>query len=150
MRRSLFRLAAPALLGLVVPLSVLAQDAPAAHRPGHRHLRECLSILNLTDQQKTDIQGILDAAKPTVEADVVAIRAVRQTLRAAVDAVPPDACAIGNDFLAVKAAIATLRAERDAVRNQVLATLTPDQQSRLQGCLDAPRPEAAAADETAE
>ena len=150
MRRSLFRLAAPALLGLVIPLSVLAQDAPPAHRPGHRHLRECLSILNLTDQQKTDIQGILDASKPTVEADVVAIRAARQTLRAAADAVPPDACAIGNDFLAVKAAIATLRAERDAVRNQVLATLTPDQQSRLQGCLDAPRPEAAAADETAE
>jgi Spy/CpxP family protein refolding chaperone len=150
MRRFLFRLAAPALLGLVVPLSVLAQEAPAAHRPGHRHLKECLSILELTDQQRMDIQAIVDAAKPTVEADVAAVAVARQTLRAAVDAVPPEACAIGNDLLAVKAAIAMLRAEREAVRNQVLATLTPDQQARLQGCLDAPRPEAVAADETAE
>ena len=150
MRRSLFRLAAPALLGFVLALSALAQDAPAAHRPGHRHLRECLSILDLTDQQRTDIQGILDAAKPTVEADLAAVSAARQTLRAAVDAVPLDACAIGSYLLALNAAIATLRAERDAVRLQVLATLTPDQQSRLQGCVDAPRPEAAAEGETAE
>jgi Spy/CpxP family protein refolding chaperone len=150
MRRCLFRLAAPALLGFVLALSALAQDAPTAHRPGHRHLRGCLSILDLTDQQKTDIQGILEAARPAVEADVAAVHAARQTLRAAVDAVPPDACTIGNDFLVVKAAVATLRAARGAVRNQVLATLTPDQQSRLQGCLEAPRPEAAAADETAE
>jgi Spy/CpxP family protein refolding chaperone len=149
MRRSLFRLAAPALLGLVLPLSVLAQDAPAAARPGHdHHLRECLSILDLSDQQKTDIQGLVEAARPAVEANRAAVQAARQTLRAAVDAVPPDACTIGNDFLAVRAAVATLRGTLEGVRDQIMAVLTPDQQARLQGCLDAPRDDAPTTDAT--
>ncbi|HWZ86363.1 MAG TPA: periplasmic heavy metal sensor [Thermoanaerobaculia bacterium] len=147
MRRFLFRLAAVALLGLAVPLSAFAQDAPAVRHAFRHRLRECLSILDLTDQQKTDIQGILEAAKPAFEADVAAVRAARQALKAAADAVPPDACAVGTDFLAVKSAVATLRAQRDAVRGQVLATLRPDQQTRLMGCLDAPRPDAPAAAE---
>jgi Spy/CpxP family protein refolding chaperone len=146
MGRSLSRLAVLALLA--VPLSAFAQEVAAVRHPGQHHLRECLSILDLTDQQKADIQAILDAARPTVEAEVAAALAARETLRAAVDSIPPDACAIGNDLLAVKAAIATLRTEREAVRDQVLDRLTPDQQARLEGCLDAPRPEAAAADET--
>jgi Spy/CpxP family protein refolding chaperone len=150
MRRYSFPLSVSALLGLVLAVSVFAQDAPAVRVPGHRHWRECLSILDLNDQQKTEIAGILEAAKPTVQADVAAVRAARQTLRAALEVVPPDACAIGADALAVKAAVATLRAERDGVRAQIVATLTPDQQSRFQGCLDAPRLEAAAADETGE
>ncbi len=149
MRRSVFRLAAPALLGFALALPALAQEAPAAHRHWH-HLKACLSILDLADQQKTDIQGILEAARPVVEADVAAVGAAREALQAALDAVPPDGCAIGSDLLAVKSAVATLRAERGAVGDQVLATLTPDQQARLKGCLDAPRPEAAAADEAAQ
>ena len=136
MRRSVFRVAFPALLGLAFALSALAQDTPAVRRPGHHHLKECLSILDLSDQQKADIQSILEAARPAVEADVAAVHAARQMLRTAVDAVPPDACTIGNDFLAVKAAVATLRVARETVRDQVLAVLTPDQQSRLKGCLD--------------
>jgi Spy/CpxP family protein refolding chaperone len=150
MRRPPFLFAGSALLGFALALSALAQDAPAARISGHRHLRACISILDLSDQQKSDIAAILEAAKPTVQADVDAVRAARETLRAALDVVPPDACAIGSDALAVKAAVATLRADRDAVRSQVLATLTPDEQSRLQGCLDAPRAEASAMDETGE
>ena len=150
MRRLLPRLAVLALLGVALALPAFAQEAPAARHPGRHHLKECLSILDQTDQQKTDIQAALDAARPTLEAGVAAVHSARQTLRAAVDAVPPDACAIGSDALAVKAALATLRSEREAVRDQVLATLTPDQQARLQGCLDAPRADAAAADETAD
>jgi Spy/CpxP family protein refolding chaperone len=151
MRRFLPRLAVFVGLSLALTLSAFAQDAPAVRHAFRHRLRECLSILDVTDQQKTDIQGILEAAKPVFEANVAAVRAARQTLKAAADAVPPDACAVGNDFLAVKSAVATLRAQRDAVRGQVLATLMPDQQARLLGCLDAPRPDAAAAaDEAAD
>lgn len=150
MRRPWSPLAVSALLGLVLALPALAQDAPAARISGRPHLRACLSILELSDQQKSDIAGILESATPTVQADVDAVRAARETLRAALDVVPPDACAIGSDALAVKAAVATLRIERDAVRAQILATLSPDQQTRLQGCLDAPRPEASTTDETAD
>ena len=143
MRRSLSRLAALGVLVFLPAFAASAQDAAAVRHPRRHHLKECLSILDLPDQQKTDIQGIFDAAKPALEADLAAVAAARQTLQTAAGAVPPDACAVGTDFLAVKAAVATLRAERDAVRDQILATLTPDQQSRLEGCLDAPRPDAA-------
>jgi Spy/CpxP family protein refolding chaperone len=143
MRRFLPRLAIFVGLSLALTLSAFAQEAVVRHAFRHR-LRECLSILDLTDQQKSDIAGILEAAKPTFEANVTAVRTARETLRSALSAVPPDACAIGADSLAVKAAVATLRTQRDAVRAQVLATLTGDQPARLQGCLDAPRPDAAA------
>ena len=149
MRRFVSRLAVFTGLSLALTLSAFAQEAVIRHGARHR-LRECLSILDLTDQQKSDITGMLEAAKPTFEANVAAVRAARETFRTALAVVPPDACAIGNDAVAMKAAVATLRAQRDAVRGQVLATLRPDQQTRLQGCLDAPLPDATAADETAD
>lgn len=138
MRRLLSRFLALASLLLVFPLSAFAQDAAVPAHPVRHHIRECLSILDLSDAQKAQIQAILEAAKPAFEANVAAARAARDTLKAAAAAVPPDACAIGNDFLAVKAAVATVRAQVEAVRGQVVATLTPEQQARFQGCLDAP------------
>ena len=152
MRQEFRRIAMFAVFGSIAAGLGLAQDvpAPAVRHPFLRHhLRECLAILDLTDPQKSDIQAVFDAAKPTIDADVAAVRAVRQTLRTAVEAVPPDACAIGTDALALKAAREALHTEREAVRGQVLAVLTPDQQTRLQGCLDAPWPDAAAAEESA-
>ena len=139
------------LSGLLLALSAFAQDAAVPRHPVRHHMRECLSILDLSDAQKAEIRAIFEAAKPALESNVAAVRAARETLKAAADAVPPDACAIGNDFLAVKAAVATLHAQREAVRDQVVATLTPEQQSRFLGCLDAPTAETAAApDETAD
>lgn len=125
--------------GLLVSAQGFAQTAPGPVRLRHHHWRECLSILELTDQQKSDVQAILDAAQPTVEADVAAVKEARQTLRAALESGSTDACALGDDVLAVQSARQTLRAEREAVLGQILATLTPDQQSRFEGCLDAPR-----------
>ena len=131
------------VFGLAASAFALAQSAPspttpATHPIARHRLRECLSILDLSDAQKAQIQGILDAAAPTLQADADAVRSARQTLKAALEANPPDACAIGTDALAVKSARETLRAERESVRQQVEATLTPDQVARLEGCLAAP------------
>jgi Spy/CpxP family protein refolding chaperone len=129
------------VFGLALAGLGLAQDAPApaAPHPFLRHrVRECLSILNLTDAQKASIQAIFDAAAPTLQADADAVKAARQTLKTALEANPPDACAIGADALALKAARETLRAERESVRQQIEATLQPDQVSRFEGCLAAP------------
>ena len=154
MRLDFRRAAASCAFGLALAVSGFAQDAPpptAAH-PSLRHrLRECLAILDLTDGQKTDVENALAAAKPTVQADVAAVKAARQTLKSALEATSPDACAIGTDALALKAAREALRAERQTVLDQILAILQPDQQSRLQGCLDAPFPAAAGvADESSD
>ena len=139
-----------AFLTLALAVPGLAQDAPDARRPGRHHFRACLSILDLTEEQKVAIVGILEAARPALEADAAAVHAARETLRAALEAEPPDACAIGNDALAVQAAVAAFREERDLVKAQIVATLTPEQQDRFEGCLDAPRPGSGDLDEPAE
>jgi Spy/CpxP family protein refolding chaperone len=134
------RLSALAFLALALALPGLAQEDPAGRpHPGRHRFRECLTILDLTDQQKTDILGILEAAKPALEADLAAVKAARETLRADLDAPTPEACTIGADALAVKAAVETLRTEREGVRTSIEATLTPEQKARFEGCLDAPR-----------
>jgi Spy/CpxP family protein refolding chaperone len=142
MRPNLRRIVLFAALGLSLAGLGLAQDAPAPAAPAHpflRHrLRECLSIVDLTDAEKTSIQAILEAAAPTLQADADAVKAARQTLKTALEANPPDACAIGADALALKSARETLQAERQTVLQQVEATLQPDQVSRLEGCLAAP------------
>lgn len=147
--RNLQRIAVFTAFGLSMAGFALAQGAPApATPPAHpvfRHrLRECLSILDLSDAQKAQIQGILEAAAPAIQADVDAVKMARETLKAALEANPPDACAIGADALALKSARETLHAERESVLQQVEATLSPDQVARLEGCLAAPWRDAAA------
>jgi Spy/CpxP family protein refolding chaperone len=140
-----------AVFGLALAGLGLAQDAPApaAAHPLLRHrLRECLAIIDLTDSEKASIQTILDAAAPTLQADADAVKTARQTLKAALEANPPDACAIGADALALKSARETLRTDRQTVLQQVEATLQPDQVSRLEGCIDAPFASTTAAGDT--
>ena len=153
MRNNLRRAAALCAFGLAFAVFGLAQDAPPtpATPSVHHRLRDCLAILNLTDGEKTSIENVLAAAKPTVQADVAAVKAARQALETALGATPPDACTVGTDALALKTAREALRTERQTVLNQILAVLMPDQQSRLQGCLDAPFPDTApAADGTSD
>ena len=131
-------LAAVVTLGLAVP--GLAQDTEGRHPVVRHHLRGCLSILDLTDAQKETIAGILEAARPALEADASAVRAAREALRAALETEPPDACAIGEATVAVRAAVDALRQEWDGVWTQIASTLTPEQKARLEGCIAAPRP----------
>jgi Spy/CpxP family protein refolding chaperone len=130
------------LLGLWIPLGAFAQTTPvpAPDHPRHFHrLRRCLAILDLSDEQKASIQAILEASQPVLQADAEAVHIARQTLQADAEATPPDACLIGGDFLALRAAVQALQAEFESVRGQVMALLTPEQQSKLEGCLEAPR-----------
>lgn len=143
MPRILSRLVTALLLGLLLSVRAFADKGPEPSHPRHGHLRECLTILDLTDAQEADIQGILDAARPELQAALEAVRTAREALRAAVETVAPDACLVGNDFLSLRAARQTLGNGLEAVRGQIMATLTPDQQSKLEGCLQAPRPNAA-------
>jgi Spy/CpxP family protein refolding chaperone len=146
--RRIHRVSALAFLALALAGPSLAQEASGGLHPGRHWFRECLSILDLTDQQKTDILAVLEAAKPALEADVAAVKAARETLRADLAAPAPNACTIGADALAVQAAVDALRQARDGVRTSIEGTLTADQKTRFEGCLDAPR--ASVADEAAD
>jgi len=109
--------------------------APAARLEG---IVRCLSILNLSTEQKTAIAAIVAAARPSLEADAQALRADREKIRSDIES-GADKCVIGQDTLNAHADGEKLRTEIAAIRDQVLAQLTPDQQSQLKGCLQAPQ-----------
>jgi len=99
-------------------------------------LLRCLRQANLSDSQKADIKAIFDAAKPTFEADVQAIKAAHQKLNADFDA-GADKSVLGADYVAVRAAGQKLKDDGQAVQTQILGKLDQSQQSTVQSCLDA-------------
>jgi Spy/CpxP family protein refolding chaperone len=136
-RRILMAAAALALMAL----PGFAQDrAPVALAEGHRGFPflRCLRAADLTDSQKADIKTILEAAKPTLQKDHQTIRADRQKLHADLEA-GADRSVLGGDVQTLHADMKTLQADMKAVKDQIVAKLTPDQQSKIEGCLSAPR-----------
>ena len=138
-RRILMAAAALALLAL----PGYAQDrAPVALAGGPAargfHFLRCLGTADLTDSQKADIKAIVGAAKPTLKKDHDTIVADRQKLRADIQS-GADKCIVGQDALNVHADQQALQADLKSVKDQILAKLTPDQQSKVEGCLAAPR-----------
>ena len=136
-------LAAAALAAMT--LSAFADDRPAinrADRAGGRHglmgLRRCLSGLDLSADQKSAIQSIVTAAKPTIEAAAATVKADRQRIRTDVDA-GADKSVIGQDVLTAHADAQALKAAVAGVRDQILAKLSTDQQNSVKDCLAASR-----------
>ena len=157
MKRSSLTLLPAVLLVVMAGATALAGDrsvvvverpAPAAvaDDPDLGRFILCLRILDLSDAQKADIQAILEAAKPTLQADGEGIKAAAEKLRADVEA-GADRCLIGQDYLDLRAAQKKLNADVAGVKDQILGTLTEDQKKKLRGCLQAPRNAAAAAAE---
>jgi hypothetical protein len=139
---TILTLAAVAAVCLTLPAA--AQDRPPVGMADRleRHgggLLRCLRGLGLSAGQKADINAILDAAKPTFEADVQAIRAAHQKLDADYDA-GADKSILGQDYIDVRAAAKKLHDDRQATKDQVLGKLTADQKTRAQACLDASHP----------
>ena len=131
----------------LLSLPLAAQDRPSftmadrLERHGGSLLR-CLSGLDLSDSQKSDIKGILDAAKPTLKADGDAIHAAHQKLDADYNA-SADKSVLGQDYINVRAAVKQLKADASTVKDQVFTKLTTDQQNKAQSCLDARKGSAA-------
>ena len=122
-------------------LSAFADNRPthdfagrAGGGPGLHGLRRCLATVDLSADQKTAIQAILDAAKATLQADAETVRADHQKVHADVTS-GADKCVVGQDLLTAHADAEKLRAAADAVRDQILAKLTPDQQTSVKDCL---------------
>jgi Spy/CpxP family protein refolding chaperone len=107
-------------------------SAPAAHHwHGHRggagSLRHVLRQLNLTPDQKTQIQAIFAQARPRTDALRASVRANRAALAttAPTDAKYPE-------LVATEQSNAIARIERMSdLRTQVYAVLTPDQQAKI-------------------
>lgn len=109
------------------------QDGPR----GGEKLIHCLTILDLTEDQQTQIQGILETAKPQVEALREDARAAHEALRDAIDS-GADECTVGAALLEVHANRTEMQTLREQVKEDIFAVLSNDQQLKLSGCLEAP------------
>jgi Spy/CpxP family protein refolding chaperone len=71
MKRNLLTLAVAGAIALGGFVVVQAQSGPSGHGPWHGHafgLRQITEKLNLTSDQQTKVQPIVDAAKPQIAA----------------------------------------------------------------------------------
>ena len=136
---SAFVAAGAAALLLAAAPAVQAQFA-AAPQPGpFGEIAKCFRILGLTDAQKGDIRAVFEAAKPEAEALHATFEADRAAMKAALEKTPPDPCEVGAAALKLKGDREARRALFERVRTGVLAVLTPAQQAKLAGCLEAPK-----------
>jgi hypothetical protein len=140
MKRFVTTITLAALAAAVFALPLAAQDRQPIGRADRmdRHafgLLRCLRGLDLSDSQKADIGAILQAAKPTLQADADAIRAARQKLNADYQA-GADKSVLGQDYIDVRTAMKKLHDDGAATREQVLGKLSSDQKAAAQTCLE--------------
>ncbi len=100
-------------------------------------LRRALASLDLTDTQKTDIRGVFEKAKPSLQDLGAQVRTDREALRAAAQVAQPDPAAVGKAFLKVQSDGKDLRAAFEKLLSDVRAFLTPEQQAKLDGYIAA-------------
>jgi Spy/CpxP family protein refolding chaperone len=141
MKRFLLYSGLAAVAFAAMTLSAFADDRPAAvlagHSAGghgHQRLRRCLATVDLSADQKAAIAAIVAAAKPTLEADARTVKADHEKLHADISS-GADKSVVGQDLLTAHADAEKLRAAEGAVRDQIVAKLTPAQQSVLTACL---------------
>jgi Spy/CpxP family protein refolding chaperone len=87
--------------------------------------------LGLSDQQKAQWRALFSKQREQMEPVRAEARELRLKLKAALDAQPQDAAAVGDAVLAMKAQREKARAERAAFEQQLRAVLTPEQQQKL-------------------
>ena len=145
MKRFVLTSGLAAVVLAAMTLSAFADERPGidrAGRAGGRHgilkLRKCLSGLDLSADQKSAIQAIVTAAKPGLEAAAATVKADRQKVRADI-AGGADKSIVGQDVLTAHTDAQALSAAADAVRDQILAKLSTDQQASVKDCLEASR-----------
>jgi Spy/CpxP family protein refolding chaperone len=137
-----FRVPLALALALCSTMAFAQGQVRRPNAPDHgrkSNLQKCLTVVELTDAQKTQVKAVMEAARPELEVLHEKTVADRQALRAAIETTPQDSCAIGAAFAQVEADRKAIRSEREEVRDAVLALLTAEQKAKLEGCLEAPR-----------
>ena len=131
-----------ALTFVMAASSAMAQTSrshPARSDNPFKKVLRFLSIVDLNEDQKTQIRGIFEAARPVLQELGQELRADRETLRALLDAGVPEECAIGSALLEVNEDGAAIREVLENTMASVKAVLSPEQVAKLEGCLQAPR-----------
>ena len=132
--------AGPAAAGGAAP-QVDQDVVPAVQGPVASFLH-CLAVVGLTDQQKSDVKGVLEAARPVVEGLVKQVAEDGKSLKALLQATPKDPLAIGTALIKLVDDQKAVKDEFVKVGAGLEALLTADQKAKFQGCLAGIRPAA--------
>jgi hypothetical protein len=132
------RIFAAGLLALTASAPAVLADDPSAGAGGQGHalrgFRRCLYNLDLPADQKAAIQSLVSTARPGLQADMQTLRADSQKLQADL-AAGADATALGQDVLTRHSHAQRMQSDVEALKSQVLAKLSPDQQNAMQSCV---------------
>lgn len=131
-----------ALAALGLALALTAGMALAQPAPGPRAgavLRRALASLDLTADQQTKVQAILEASRSDFQAARTEGRNGREALKAALAKPTPDPKEVGEAFLKLDANRKAVRSQMEGVKTRVDAVLTPEQRAKLDGFLAAVR-----------
>jgi Spy/CpxP family protein refolding chaperone len=123
-------------VGAGVALAQMAKGAWGGNRT-ERAYQRILARLDLSQDQKSKIDALLAAEKPTLQQLAQQLKGDAAALRAAVNADQPDATAVGTALLKVHADGKGLRAELQKVRQGTEAVLSPEQRGTFNAYLDA-------------
>ena len=105
---------------------------------GLRRVEHCLSSIELSADQKTAVEAVVSKNKASLRADVDAWKASQKKLQDDIDR-GAEKNVLGQDVLDQEAAAAKVRGSSEALRTQVLAALTPEQQTRFNECAESRR-----------
>jgi Spy/CpxP family protein refolding chaperone len=139
LRNKLFGGAALVLAGALAAGAAQAQTAPGGGGGFARGIRAAMATLDLTDDQKADIKAIFASHKDEAVAFHAQVKADRDALKAAASAANPDPAVVGAAFLKVRADRQAAAARMKAVKAEIDAVLTPEQQAKLEGWIAAHR-----------
>ena len=117
---------------VVVLAAVLAFSSVAvAQRPAAR-LTKIKNYLALTDQQVTDIEGLLKKHQQTAFPLRQDLRARNQDLKSALDSAEPNPNSVGELVIAQHSLRTRLKALNGKLRQDIMAKLTPEQKQKLE------------------
>jgi hypothetical protein len=103
------------------------------------HMQQCLLSLDLPGNQLAAIENGLSAGKVTLKADGEAMKTAHQQMEADL-ASGAEKTVLGTDALAMDAARAKMKSDTQAIHDQVLAQLSPDEQDKFNACATANNP----------
>ena len=132
------RIFAAGLLALTASAPAMLADDSSAGAGGHGHglrgFRRCVDNLNLPADQQTAIQSLVSSARPSLQANMQTLRADSQRLQADL-AAGTDATTLGQDVLTRHSHAQKMQSDVEALKSQILAKLSTDQQNAMQSCL---------------
>lgn len=130
------------LIAAILAVPVLAQQGqPDQRRDGKQlgNLGRCLAIVDLDEGQKEQVRALIESSAPTIKALHDDLRADKEALKALLEGDSPDKCALGEALLNVDASREAVREQMEILRDGIAEILTPEQDAKLSGCLEALR-----------